>query len=114
MLKSRNLVEFARKSKNIKIKNILKVALISGHTVQYNRAHELCPTLQNIHARHDFPESSFKAIKTRAKGHLPYAEVPVPFQIIKSPSVFNWVSLNTLAREILLDCCRCRNVGKPF
>ncbi len=34
MLKSRNLVKFAKKSKNLKIKNILKVALISGHTVE--------------------------------------------------------------------------------
>ena len=33
MLQSRNIVEFAKKFLKIKYKNILKVALISGHTV---------------------------------------------------------------------------------
>ncbi len=33
MLKSKNLLELAKKIKKLKIKNISKVALISGHTV---------------------------------------------------------------------------------
>ncbi len=40
MLKSINLVEFEKIYINLKIKNILKVALISGHTVDLWRRRE--------------------------------------------------------------------------